>query len=230
MKQKITLYLILSIIVVSCKNDYNVNLSEIKELQKTDINLKHKLNINDSIFLIPIRVIDTTILEKYKVIAFEEKSILIDSLDAYTKKLSSLLSSILSSQSDIQELKKELTEKNNLALIPIFRNQLKWVNKETFRNHEIENKDFELILDENDSYLISYIIYDDLGRYFSRYLYEDLILKNIPIRKSTSLVIIAITEDDTFYDKIEISKQTEKKLKINLKKFIFPEVHKIFEQ
>lgn len=232
MKPKITLYLILLIIIVSCKNDNKVNLSEIEGLQNANINLKqkhNKLNVNDSIFLIPIRVIDTVILEKYKVISFEEKFILIDSLDFYTD----LLSSILSSESNISpELKKELIKKNNLALIPIFENQLKWVNKESFRNHKIENKNFELIINKNNLYLVSYIIYNDLGRYFSSYLYEDLSLKNIPVKKSTSLIIIGITEDDFFYDKIEIDKQIGKKLNLNLnlKKISFSEIHKLFEQ
>ena len=167
------------------------------------------------------------ILDKYKVISFEEKLICIDSLDFYSKKLSSVLSSL----SNLDHgLKKDLIEKSNLALSPIFKNQLKWVNKESFRNHNFENKDFELIFNENNLYLVSYIIYDDLGRYFSSYLHEDLSLKNIPVKKSTSLIIIAITEDNFFYDKIEIDKQTGKKLNLNLKKISFSEIHKLFEQ
>jgi|SRR5690554_1396709 len=230
MKPKTTLFFILFLIITSCKNDDKVNLLEIEGLPVTKNNLKqeyNKLNINDSIFRIPISIIDTIILKDYKVISFEEKSIFIDSLDFYRE----LNSSILSSESkSITDFKNELIDKSNLALKPIFENQLKWVNRESFRNHKIENKNFDLIINQNNYYLVSYIIYDDLRRYFSRYMHRDFILRNIPVKKSTSLIIIAVTEDDFFYDKIELDKQIGDKINLNLKKITFSDIHKLFER
>ncbi|HET8810764.1 MAG TPA: hypothetical protein VFM65_10945 [Flavobacteriaceae bacterium] len=197
------------------KVDFPFNIEENLIVLKGEISSPDEISWTKKKVDIPVIILDTNFLKKYRVSSFLEKKIPLDSLDYY-KNLR------------LELFKKGLHISDSLNIYSVMYLPFTgWTS--IYKNIQSSSKtSFRLELNNTEIEIFTiYIIYHDLNSYFSMSRSsKNLNFENIPVTKETSLIILGRNRR-LYYDKLKLGNKS--RFKIKLKEIDLKKLDAIFE-